>query len=78
MSLYGKYYNNNSEFTGNITLNANTSIFFIDQGLIHSRDMYHFIYFNRVDNILEISEYGNIVINTGNFGNPDFQHLSTV
>ena len=66
MSLYSKYYNNNSEFIGNITLNANTSIFFIDQGIIHSKDMYHYIYFNRESNILEIREYGNIVINAGN------------
>jgi len=45
-----------------LTVEQNHEIKFKDNGQIHSFDDNHGIYFHRTDNILELREYGNIVL----------------
>lgn len=50
--------------TGNIRLNANQEIFFVDNGQIRSLDNNHRIFFDRSNNAMRFYEYGDFVYYT--------------
>lgn len=48
-----------------LSLNANTEVFFADNGQIRSHDNYHRILFRRTENMMELREFGDIVFSSG-------------
>ncbi len=54
-----------SAATSSITMNPNTEVFFQDNGQIRSADDNHRILFRRTENILELREYGDILLRPG-------------
>ena len=55
----------------NLSLDANREVFFADNGQLRSFDDTHKIFFNRANNRMEISEFGDIVFNTGGANPPE-------
>ena len=56
------------EVTDNIRLASNNEILFTDNGQIRSADNNHRLLFRRTENIMELREYGRIVLSAGSTG----------